>query len=448
MSDNLKNGQFWLTKLEGALVPVVKFMALRRYGVGFMDIDARVSDALVALVEGANRFEPQPQRDGIGYFLQYTLSYVAGSLRNGATHAKAWSDEAVCFTDIKPDALGIDYIWETLPGGDGEEPDETQFVLNNGKVASTLEIIELVTSHPERRRIAAKALGIQADDQALPVRLLQALESIEGMLTADPRWPREPESPSPVVTHELEAVTVIRNGVQTEMSAAEATEAVEAASRTSVVWSPEETGVQYESDAIPWVAWEEGDRTRAYRSPYLDDSIIPERVARYLQEAVVNAWAYFADICEVMNMYPSATAILTALEGSEVWLSDAEQYAVDSTLALAEMLADESDGCANTVALWLAEEITSEGLVVNSQGRMLRGFRELFGLDYSGWSEELPSAASLRPAVERWVRKACACQGVWPSQKAAIHSLVLSGASPFEARSAARAAYSSARAGA
>jgi len=54
-----------------------------------------------------------------------------------------WSDEAACFTDVAPDDLGVERLWETLPGPDGE-PEENLFVLNNGQVASTLEIIRLI----------------------------------------------------------------------------------------------------------------------------------------------------------------------------------------------------------------------------------------------------------------------------------------------------------------
>ena len=55
-----------------------------------------------------------------------------------------------------------------------------------------------------------------------------------------------------------------------------------------------------------------------------------------------------------------------------------------------------------------------------------------------GWHEELPSAESLRRPVEDWVARQ---RGVWPSQRAAISALLLHGASPREARSAARAAF-------
>ena len=58
-----------------------------------------------------------------------------------------------------------------------------------------------------------------------------------------------------------------------------------------------------------------------------------------------------------------------------------------------------------------------------------------------GWHKELPSAKSLRRPVEDWVPRVVNKRGVWPSQRAAIGALVLHGASPREARAAARAAF-------
>jgi hypothetical protein len=161
-------------------------MALNRYGQA-PDVDDRVSDALAALVEGSARFQPQPWpgKDGIGYYLQYTLSYVAGALRNGAQLAKDWSDEAACFTDIAPEQLGIERLWETLPD-ETDEDDEPQFVLNNDKVASATEIIGLIVDHPERRRIPAKVLGVQVDDASLAEHLESALDAIADQLRAEP----------------------------------------------------------------------------------------------------------------------------------------------------------------------------------------------------------------------------------------------------------------------
>lgn len=58
-----------------------------------------------------------------------------------------------------------------------------------------------------------------------------------------------------------------------------------------------------------------------------------------------------------------------------------------------------------------------------------------------GWQAALPSAESLRHPVENWVARVASRRGIWPSQKAAISALVLHGASPREARAAARATF-------
>lgn len=53
------------------------------------------------------------------YYPQYAMACVAGALWNGAQQAEAWSGEEVCFTDLVPDDLGIERLWETLPGAAG-----------------------------------------------------------------------------------------------------------------------------------------------------------------------------------------------------------------------------------------------------------------------------------------------------------------------------------------
>jgi hypothetical protein len=178
----MKDGSYWLDKLQGSLVKVVEYMALNRYGAA-PDTDDRVSDALAALVEGSTRFQPQPGKDSLGYYLQYVLSFVAGTLRNRAQLAKDWSEEAACFTDIAPEQLGIERLWETIPDESGED-DEPLFVLNNHKVAGTAEIVGLIVDHPDRRRIAAKVLGVQVTDPDLAEQLEAALDAIADQLRA------------------------------------------------------------------------------------------------------------------------------------------------------------------------------------------------------------------------------------------------------------------------
>ena len=93
----------------------------------------------------------------------------------------------------------------------------------------------------------------------------------------------------PVVTHELETVTVICNGVQSTISAAEMRQQVEEASRKAAVWSPEDIGVQYEDDVL-WGSWAAADRERSYRSAYADDNAWPKSITRDLWDALVAVW--------------------------------------------------------------------------------------------------------------------------------------------------------------
>ncbi len=55
----LRDGQYWLSKVGDALVHIVEYMALYRYGT-VPDVDERASDARMGLVEAAHRFKPQP----------------------------------------------------------------------------------------------------------------------------------------------------------------------------------------------------------------------------------------------------------------------------------------------------------------------------------------------------------------------------------------------------
>jgi hypothetical protein len=432
-------GEYWLAKLQGALPAVVKYMALNRYGQA-PDADDRVSDALAALVEGSARFQPQPGKDGIGYYLQYTLAHVAGALRNGAKVAKGWSDEAACFTDVAPDELGIERLFETLPD---EPADEAQFVLNNGQVAGATEIVELITSHPERRRIAAKKLGIQADDASLPERLLGALDHIEAELRAEPLWMRDVPEPAPVVARELAATYVTRHNRETgaltrqEVSGAEFAEMVEAASRQSAVWTPEDVGVQYETD-VPWGSWAAEEETRSFRSAFADDNAWPDEASQNWRDLVL-AWSLVSHADDVMD----------ALLGSETEIPESAQYAVEQMEALAEALADVTDGQARTVARALARRIVHFGVQVRTEPGELPtealsdSLAWFLGVDNTGgWDAELPSADGLKHAVSEWVGKVTAARGVWKSQAAAIKALVLQRADPRAAKAAAQAAFS------
>jgi len=115
---------------------------------------------------------------------------------------------------------------------------------------------------------------------------------------------------------------------------------------------------------------------------------------------------------------------------------------------LAEVLADEPDGSVRAVARALARRVALMPVVVQVEDGQSReeALAEalcwfLGGDGTFGWHEELPSAESLRRPVEDWVARVARQRGVWPSQRAAISALVLHGASPREARAAARATF-------
>jgi len=445
-TNNLKSGQEWLNGLQGALVAVVRYMALRRYGAA-PDVADRVSDALTALVEGSRRFKPQPGKDTLGYYLQYVLSYVSGVLRNGAQLAKDWSAEATCLTDLVPECegdvlerLGVTRLWE---GPVPEEAEGALYVLNNGQVAGATEIIELIMAQEDRRKVAARVLGIQADDTDLPVRLLEVLDSMV-IDAADPRWLYGPDEPAPVVVGELESVTVTvtQGNVQhaSEMSAADFTAAVEQASISSTPWTSElAASVVYETDS-PWPSWVEADGIRAYQSCYIDDNLWPDAVTRGLYGDVLMAW----------RMVGHAADVFDALMGVSTGAPDEAQCAIEMMECLADAVAGESDGSIRGVARALARRLARMPLEIQVEdGR----FREetlaealcwSLGVDGTyGWHDELPSAESLRRPVEDWVGKMSRTSGIWPSQKAAVKALVLHGASPHEARAAARTAFAS-----
>jgi ABC-type ATPase involved in cell division len=288
----------------------------------------------------------------------------------------------------------------------------------------------------QRLCIASKLLGIQADDSAsLRVGLLRALDSIADRFTEDGRWLEEPPEPEPIVRHGLEPTTVTRTVAGTQftetMSAAEMRETIEAASRTAVVWTPQDTEDVYETDS-PWPTWLAADQTRSYRSPYQDDRAWPDAVTQGLWLEALEAWAWVDDV----------ELALAALAGEDVYLGAAEEAVLEMMDTLAEALADVPDGSAQRVAGALAFRVKDLHRLADRQA-LYEAFCEHFGVDGTGgWEPELPSADGLRSAIETWVEKVAAKRGVWPSQAAAIRALALHGASPREAKAAAQAAYS------
>jgi hypothetical protein len=361
---------------------------------------------------------------------------VAGTLRNRAQLAKDWSEEAACFTDIAPEQLGIERLWETIPDESGED-DEPLFVLNNHKVAGTAEIVGLIVDHPDRRRIAAKVLGVQVTDPDLAEQLEAALDAIADQLRAEPRWIEDRPGPAPIVTHDLEAITVIRNGVQAEiLSAAEMREQVEAASRKAAVWDPEQLDAPFENDVL-WGSQVEAEQDRAYRSAYADDSAWPKSITRDFWDILVGAWGQAG----------WAQDVLDALIGGETEIAEETQLVIDVMEVLSDAVADEPDGSVRTVARALANRVLKDGLAVKTEDGqapyevLSETFGWYLGVDVTyGWSATLATAKGMEHRATAWVEKiAPRCK--WPSQAAAVQALVLHDASPGEAKAASRTTY-------
>jgi hypothetical protein len=143
-----------------------------------------------------------------------------------------------------------------------------------------------------------------------------------------------------------------------------------------------------------------------------------------------------------------AADVFDALMGVSTEAPDEAQGAIEMMEYLAEVLADESDGSVRGVARALARRVARMPLVVqveegqSREAALAEALCWSLGVDGTfGWQAALPSAESLRRPVENWVARVARRRGIWPSQKAAISALVLHGASPTEARSAARAAF-------
>jgi hypothetical protein len=234
-------------------------------------------------------------------------------------------------------------------------------------------------------------------------------------------------------------VTVIRNGVQSEIPGSEFRQMVEDASRNAVVWSPEESGVQYEP---MWARDREADRGRSYRSAYADDSTWPEVVTRKLWKQVCDAWL----------MVGAASDVMDPLLGGETEIFESAERAVVAMEELAEILAEVGDGNVRTVARALARRIVQMGVLVDTEPGQLpvEALSEAIGwflrvdLSYQ-WEPEQPRTESVQPAIESWVAKIASAKGVWVSQAKAVEALVLHDASPREAKAVARAAYAAAR---
>jgi hypothetical protein len=160
--------------------------------------------------------------------------------------------------------------------------------------------------------------------------------------------------PAPVVTHDLEPVAVIRNGVQSEiLSAAKVQQQVDETSREAAVWNPENIGVQYEDDVL-WGSWAQADQERSYRSAYADEGAWPKSVTRDLWDILTAAWTEVG----------WADDVLDALASGETEITEATQQVIDVMEVLADTLANEPDGAARTVARALATRVLKDGLKV------------------------------------------------------------------------------------
>jgi hypothetical protein len=143
-----------------------------------------------------------------------------------------------------------------------------------------------------------------------------------------------------------------------------------------------------------------------------------------------------------------ADDVLDALADGETEFTEEVQRILDVMEVLADTLADEPSGSSRTVARALAHRILKDGVKVKTEDGQApyEVLSETFGwypgVDVTyGWGTAQASADGMRSAVTGWVEKIAALRGVWKSQAAAVSALVLHGASPREARAAARATF-------
>jgi hypothetical protein len=439
----MKDGQYWLDKLGDTLVVLAEYIAVHRYE-GAPDLDDRIADAMLSVVEAASRFEPRPGQDSVGYFLNYVLRRVAGDVRRGASVAKRWSDEATVYTDVAPDWLdGSDSrdLAETLgvtlyERQDGPEmAGENLWVSKSGTIYETTEVIErLVNEFPDK---AAKLLGVP-NDERLPVRILEVLDEAAQMTTAQPTWLQEPAPPTPAVTGQLDDVVVRRRQgdqvVEEILTGDELAEAVNQASGTGAVWFADE--VEYD-DTRP-------EREGPVTAMAEDRKAIPGRVQNLIATKVMATWNKWAEGLAEANLPVSVTTGV----GIEV-------CAVMEGLGNLMVDADLEQQAQRAVVNAVTEEVSALtgddfGLVRKRVARLLEVESDWFDMP------EQNDAETLRQKVLAWLEKVMDLAvtredvkaagkpvkvHVWASQAAAIEAIVLTGASPQEAKAAERRAY-------
>jgi hypothetical protein len=441
----VKDGKYWLEKLADTLTVLAEWIAVHRYE-GAPDLDDRIGDAWLSVVEAANRFEPRPGQDSVGYFLNYVLRRVAGDVRRGATVAKRWADEAAVYSDVAPDwldgsdsrdlaeALGVS-LYERQDGP--ETAGEHLWVSKSGVVYDTTEVIErLVREFPDK---AAKLLGVPQDEH-LPVRILQVLTEAAEMATALPAWLQEPAPPEPAVTGKLDDVIVRRRRgnqvVEEVLTGDELAEAVNEASANGAIWF---------SDEAPFD--ERPDRDGPVKAMVEDRRAVPYRLENFIATQIGPALREWAE--------GLAELALPVSVGSGVGIQITQVLE-----RLADLMADcdlEYQAEQATVDAVTEEIITVTGdefgvvrkLVAKRMGVMSDWFdmperedSETLRQRVWGWLDKLTALAVTREDVQEAHRRGERVQvHVWRSQAEAIRAIVLTGASPQEARAIEQRAY-------
>ena len=394
-------------------------IALQRYGtLPPQEAEDRVGDALLLLVEGERSFIPRPRMDTEGYRVRYALGHVAGGLRRRAQVAKDKVQAEVCFTDLgemglerleAPSRLAHEAIWLTA----------------SGEMLDTMSIVERIMSEHAAR--AAELLGMDVDDERLPLEIARQLDLIEERELAEPAWLYTPSESEPVVDPE--------RILDCDVSAEE----VNRASSGPVFWT-DESLLPPRLDEDDWPQHREGNATRLV--PQLAESRrawSAELLAAWNQARV--AWKWVCD----------PQPIIRWLKGGEAeFVVQEQETAAEALDDLREILLCLDEDCfvtqARSVARALAERSGSDGLGWKPDGgktpaeELQEALEEFFGLEEEWLPPDLPPAAVLRREIEDWL----ANLKCWPSQRAGIEAL-LNGASPREARIVERRAFARSR---
>lgn len=362
-------------------------IALQRYS-GVPDVEDRVGDALLALVEADHDFRPRPGKDGPGYRARYALGQVAGTLREQAQIVKKQSAAEIAATDLGITSLFFDSPSQLFAAD--------RLWVVNGKVT------------PER--VIVESTDDSAKTQAVLNTLAADIESLYENPEPDLRFIYDFAAPPLFVSNIPNAEEVLE------------------ASQNNAFWDDTEAPViEIRTD---------GEATRPVGAMARDRAAWPEGVLDAWSEARA-AWHWVAD----------PKPILEFLAGEDIFLP--EDPCVHEVVGAMEQLEvavtelvedDHHDTVARSVARTLAERIVSDGLTAKpDDGSMVETLREAFitllNAEPDEWKPApLPTAEILKAQVEDWLAK-LKC---WPSQRIGIQAL-LDGASPWEARQAEQA---------